>query len=286
MNAKVKNQHYIPQMYLNLFSTNGKLCVWNLSTGQVLDNQSRRNFASLRYFYDINRRELKELLSEIASVHPEILKIVELEDEQFIEKGLGNEEGDIAGIIREITQDHSKIREEVITQKLIIFLHDLAYRTEKVRNDIEMVKNATIHHSTKNNIAQSAKDSAKKTQLYYLLGVNPLMETAYMLKEQYDWYIGVVSGKYKLLISDNPAEGIRLGFNDVCIPLSGDLAIILRARRTAAPYISRDNPTNGEIILSERSVFVYNVMQRSYAKRFMFGDKKTIEFIKDKTKHW
>lgn len=284
MNAKVKNQHYIPQMYLNLFSTNGKLCVWNLSTGQVLDNQSSRNFASLRYFYDINRKDLKELLSEIASVHPKILQIVELKDEQFIEKGLGNAEGDIAAVIREITTDHSKLHEKVITQKLIIFLHDLAYRTEKVRNDIEMVKNAGMHHSDENNISQLSEDSAKRTQLYYLLGVNPLLETAYMLKEQYDWYIGVVRGKYKLLISDNPAEGIRLGFNDVCIPLSGDLAIILRARRTAAPFISRDNPTNGEIILSERSVFAYNVMQRSYAKRFMFGDKKTIEFIKVATK--
>ena len=37
MSAKVKNQHYIPQMYLNLFSTNdNRLCVWNLSTDQVL----------------------------------------------------------------------------------------------------------------------------------------------------------------------------------------------------------------------------------------------------------
>ena len=129
MSAKVKNQHYIPQMYLNLFSTNdNRLCVWNLSTGQVLDNQSSRNFAS------------------------------------------------------SITQNHSKIHEEVVEQKLIIFLHDLAYRTENPRKEIEMVKNATIHHSTQNNIAQAAKDSAKKTQLYYLLGLKPLLDTAHMLK--------------------------------------------------------------------------------------------------------
>ena len=55
MSAKVKKQHYIPQMYLNLFSTNdNRLCVWNLSTDQVLDNQSSRNFASSKYFYDTN----------------------------------------------------------------------------------------------------------------------------------------------------------------------------------------------------------------------------------------
>lgn len=286
MSAKVKNQHYIPQMYLNLFSTNdNRLCVWNLSTDQVLDNQSSRNFASSKYFYDTNSEDLKELISEIASVRPKLLEKVDLEDEQFVEKELGRMEGDVAGIIRDITQDHSKIYEKVVEQKLIIFLHDLAYRTENPRKEIEMVKNATIHHSTQNNIAQAAKDSAKKTQLYYLHGLKPLLDTAHMLKEKYDWYIGVVSGKYKLLISDDPAKGIRLGFNDICIPISGDLAIIFRAHYTAASYISKDTPTNGEITLSERSVFVYNAWQRICAKRFMFGDKKTIEFIKSKTKN-
>jgi hypothetical protein len=158
MSAKVKNQHYIPQMYLNLFSTNdNRLCVWNLSTDQVLDNQSSRNFASSKYFYDTNSEDLKELISEIASVRPKLLEKVDLEDEQFVEKELGRMEGDVAGIIRDITQDHSKIHEKVVEQKLIIFLHDLAYRTENPRKEIEMVKNATIHHSTQNNIAQAAK---------------------------------------------------------------------------------------------------------------------------------
>ena len=90
MSAKVKNQHYIPQMYLNLFSTNdNRLCVWNLSTDQVLDNQSSRNFASSKYFYDTNSEDLKELISEIASVRPKLLEKVDLEDEQFVEKELG-----------------------------------------------------------------------------------------------------------------------------------------------------------------------------------------------------
>ena len=98
MSAKVKNQHYIPQMYLNLFSTNdNRLCVWNLSTDQVLDNQSSRNFASSKYFYDTNSEDLKELISEIASVRPKLLEKVDLEDEQFVEKELGRMEGDVAG---------------------------------------------------------------------------------------------------------------------------------------------------------------------------------------------
>ena len=136
-------------MYLNLFSTNdNRLCVWNLSTDQVLDNQSSRNFASSKYFYDTNSEDLKELISEIASVRPKLLEKVDLEDEQFVEKELGRMEGDVAGIIRDITQAHSKIHEKVVEQKLIIFLHNLAYRTENPRKEIEMVKNATIHHST------------------------------------------------------------------------------------------------------------------------------------------
>ena len=68
----------------------------------------------------------------------------------------------------------------------------------------------------------------------------------------------------KLVISDNPAQGIMLGFNDICIPLCGDKAIIFRIADPDAPILSKDMPVENEITLSERSVFAYNAVQLSY----------------------
>lgn len=53
-----------------------------------------------------------------------------------------------------------------------------------------------------------------------------LLKTATMLFENYNWYIGIVKGEMKLIISDDVAKNIRLGCNDICIPISSDKGII------------------------------------------------------------
>lgn len=53
MLGKIKNQHYIPQMYLNRFiECENKLTVWNMSKDIILQRQSARNYASIKYYYD------------------------------------------------------------------------------------------------------------------------------------------------------------------------------------------------------------------------------------------
>ena len=47
-----------------------------------------------------------------------------------------------------------------------------------------------------------------------------------MLFENYNWYIGIVKGEMKLIISDDVAKNIQLGCNDICIPISSDKGII------------------------------------------------------------
>ncbi|BAM46595.1 hypothetical protein AXY_04630 [Amphibacillus xylanus NBRC 15112] len=50
MLGKIKNQHYIPQMYLNVFiECENKLTVWNMSKDIILQGQSARNYASIKY---------------------------------------------------------------------------------------------------------------------------------------------------------------------------------------------------------------------------------------------
>lgn len=285
MSGQVKNQHFVPRMYMKRFSPDQKrFSVWKLADDCILTRQRPENYAARRYFYDASKEELKEALAEISELYPDAVPIIDAADEQFVEKGLSRMEADLTAILDLITRDHKALYVETNLQKLIIFLHDLTYRSEKYRNILDDVRRQTIHHLARFGILPEQVDELKKTgkdnQLYQLLGVAPLLETAKKLTENYNWYIGTVPGEMKLLISDNPAQGIMLGLNDICIPLCGDTAIILRIVNPDAPIISEDLPVDNIITLTERSVFAYNSIQLSYADRFMFGDKGSLSFLK------
>ena len=285
MSGKVKNQHFVPRMYMKRFAPDQKrICVWNLMEDKILTRQRPENYAAKRYFYDANKDELKQALKEMEILYPDAAPIINAEDEQFIEKGLSRIEADVSPILDLISINHEALYNETNMQKLIIFLHDLAYRSEKYREQLDNIREQILTHLEKLGVSldqvKEIEQTGKDNQLYQLVGVVPLLETAKMLLENYNWYIGIVSGNMKLVISDNPAQGIYLGFNDICIPLSGDKAIIFRVKDPEALIISKDMPVGNEIKLTERSVFAYNAVQMLYANRFMFGDKASLSFLK------
>lgn len=72
---------------------------------------------------------------------------------------------------------------------------------------------------------------------------------------------------------------VWMGFNDICIPISKQLAIILRVKIEDAPFISKDTPVNNVIGLSLNSVIAYNLIQIGIAQRCLFGSEKTINFM-------
>lgn len=250
----------------------------------IITRQRPENYAAKRYFYDADKVELKQALEEMAKLYPDAIPVIDAADEQFVEKGLSRVEADVSKILDLICNNHEALYDEVNMQKLIIFLHDLAYRSEKYRDQLDNIREQTLMHLEKMGITAEQVEGMDKTgkdnQLYQLVGIAPLLKTAKKLTENYNWYIGIVSGNMKLVISDNPAQGIMLGFNDICIPLSGDKAIIFRIIDPEAPIISKDMPVGNEIKLNERSVFAYNAVQMSYANRFMFGDKASLTFLK------
>lgn len=280
MAKSVKNQHYVPKMYIRRFSPNEKkICVWKLRENEILTRQEPGKFAARRYFYDTNAKELREALSEIAELFPDVVDQVDLDDEQFLEKALSRVEGATTRIMDDICADGSKLFDETNMATLIIFLHELTYRSEKYRDMIDSIRSQTLGFLKKLGVEELRK-TGKDVQLYQLMGIRPALETAKCLIENYNWYVGTVPGRMKLVLSDNPAQGLMLGFNDICIPLCGDKAIIFRIADPDAPILSRDMPTGNEIILSERSVFAYNAIQLSYANRFMFGDKMSLSILK------
>lgn len=285
MEKQVKNQHYVPKMYIKRFSPNGKkICVWKLKENEILTRQEPGKYAAKRYFYDTNEAELHESLKEMAKLCPEAVAKADVSDEQFVEKALSRVEGATAAIMNAICEDSSKLFNDANMATLIIFLHELAFRSEKYRDMIDDTRSQLLAFLDKLGVDTDAVEEVRKTgkevQLYQLMGMRPTFDTAKSLLENYNWYIGTVPGKMKLLISDNPAQGIMLGFNDICIPLCGDKALIFRIANPDAPILSKDMPVGDEIVLSERSVFAYNTVQLSYANRFMFGDKTSLEILK------
>ena len=285
MLGKIKNQHYIPQMYLNRFiDGENKLTVWNMSKDIILQGQSARNYASIRYYYDSTKEELKKSLSETFRVYPELKEELNEFDCQLIEHGLGRVEADFAGVLRKIDVNDDTIYNAEVRNIIVIFLHLLSYRTESFRMQMDNINEVTKQHLLKMNVdinkVENMGESGKSNQLYQLLGIRPLLKSANMLIENYNWYIGIVKGEMKLIISDDVAKNIRLGFNDICIPISADKGIIFRTIDETAPLISKDEPEGNIINLSERSVFAYNAMQLSHTNRFMFGNKYSLEFLR------
>lgn len=285
MGKQVKNQHYVPKMYIKRFSPNGKkICVWHLERNEILTRQEPSKYAARRYYYDASEQELHEALEEMAKFYPDAVANSDLSDEQFLEKALSRVEGAAASIMDAISADSTQLLKESNMISLIIFLHQLAFRSEKYRDLVDSIRTRTIDFLDKLGVEEDSVKELRKTgkevQMYQLMGIRPLIDTAKSLIENYNWYVGTVPGKMKLIISDNPAQGIMLGFNDICIPLSGDKAIIFRIADPDATILSRDMPVGNEVTLSERSVFAYNAVQLSYANRFLFGDKVSLAILK------
>ena len=124
------------------------------------------------------------------------------------------------------------------------------------------------------------QDTGKNTQIYQILGIKPVLETMQMLQYNYEWYEAVNNTELDFVISDNPAQTVRNGFNDICIPVSSNKAIIFRIKGKTAPLISKDMPENGVINLSLNSVITYNCMQLAMGQKFLFGTSNTIKYMK------
>ena len=140
MSGKVKNQHYVPRMYMKRFAQDQKrICVWNLMNDTILTRQRPENYAAKRYFYDTDKVELKQALEEIVKLYPDAVPIIDAADEQFVEKELSRVEADTSKVLDLICSNHEALYDESNVQKLIIFLHDLAYRSEKYRDQLDNI---------------------------------------------------------------------------------------------------------------------------------------------------
>ena len=293
---KVRRQHYVPRMYLKRFGYGNiddeYISVLKLDNGTVLDNRKVKNFAVENYFYDADKEQIAEILKEDLKVFPELCDNENLSDEQFTEHALSREESAISKMLNELQEDLSRIHISSNRNLMVIFLHSLAYRTKQFRDQMDAINNKTekwlnsicdnlgLDEETKKKAIETNCSTGKNTQLYQILGIKPVLETMQMLQYNYEWYEAVNNTELDFVISDNPAQTVRNGFNDICIPVSSNKAIILRIKDKTAPLISKDMPENGVINLSLDSVIAYNCMQLAMGQKFLFGTSDAIKYMK------
>ena len=293
---KVRRQHYVPRMYLKRFGYGNiddeYISVLKLDNGTVLDNRKVKNFAVENYFYDADKEQIAEILKEDLKVFPELCDNENLSDEQFTEHALSREESAISKMLNELQEDLSRIHISSNRNLMIIFLHSLAYRTKQFRDQMDAINNKTekwlnsicdnlgLDEETKKKAIETNCSTGKNTQLYQILGIKPVLETMQMLQYNYEWYEAVNNTELDFVISDNPAQTVRNGFNDICIPVSSNKAIILRIKDKTAPLISKDMPETGVINLSLDSVIAYNCMQLAMGQKFLFGTSAAIKYMK------
>lgn len=291
MTTKVKRQHYIPQSYINRFATNNKIDVYCFDNKILLEQQSAKNFASRKYFYDIPKDEIELYLKEMI----EYLKITKrtisedvLSDEQIVEHHMSKIEGEAQKIFNELEKDQSILKKDEVKAKISNFLHLLAYRTETFRLEDESFYNE-LYDKAKSifpNLPEECysnffPERAKEDQIKQLLSIRKTLKTGYMLLTRYNWYVGInTSENVNFLISDNPALNVLLGFNDICVPISKTFALIFQIKNKKAPIFVKEKHHKGRMYLTEKSVLWYNAYQVNCAKRYIFGDKKDIELMK------
>lgn len=98
---------------------------------------------------------------------------------------------------------------------------------------------------------------------------------------KFDWYIGYNDTKLDFIIGDNPAQMVWLGLNDICIPISKNLAIIMRVKEKRSLMLSCDKLEGNIINMSTEGVIRYNSMQIAVAQLYLFGSKAAISIMND-----
>lgn len=292
---KTKNQHYVPQMYIKRFGygTDDKrrISVLFKDNGKILHNQNPENFACKNYFYDVPREILEEALDVDFNIFPEIKGNFHLGEEQFVEHALSREESQYKKMLDDIGDKPELIYTDEISAIFIAFIHSLAYRTKHFRDTIDEINDKTegilrkMCHNIGLDDAETEREiklncmSGKRQQMEYIVSTVPVLETMNKFMDNYNWYIANNDTKLDFIIGDDPAKPVWLVTNDICIPISKTIAIVLRVKNEQAPLFSRDVPNENVINMTLKGVISYNLIQIAMAQSYLFGSKETIEYM-------
>jgi len=253
-----------------------------------MPNQNPRNFASQRYYYDLSRTDILDIMKMNQTffapfVPAEINGIIQ--DEQYLEKYFSRIESDIKEELDKLDADDKHIDNDVFRIKTSIFLYDLSLRTERIRADLTSIKQKTADFLTIFPTQYPLEDeypdcvlAARKELADSILDVTKSSIDCALLCEEYSWHIAYSTGDFGYVISDNPALGVFVGLREICIPFSRHKAIILRDKSETGLFFTKGFNTNRTQHMDNGQVMLANTMQFSSTNRYCFGCESDLRY--------
>lgn len=183
--GKVKGEHFVPQCYLNLFTNNEKLNIYDKRKKEIRKNQSVSKIAKQKAFYDFSQEELQAL----KDTYPEI------NDEQYIEHYFS------ANIEPALKSCLEALRPEKIPQdeNIIVQLDD----DLKLHLSIQMAYQFLRTQGLRECLPSLFKTDKAFLQKLMLIDDSIIAQWAKFFYD-YNWTIGINKTSIPLYTSDNP----------------------------------------------------------------------------------
>lgn len=287
----VKNQHYIPQFYLNRFGTNGKIDIFDIKNNKYIENSSVANWACEKYFYDIDLSKIEDELNFFKNAPgvniDDTTYSKVLNNPQLIEEILSKLESKMSTYLANFEKDYSLINNEDFLSIFFIFIRTLAIRTSGYREALEKIttqttnwlKNLGIKECSNYPLDIEPEELAKIQQLKYLISLPNLFEKSVNFFNNYNIFIGINNTDLGFIISNEPFLHFELGFNDICFPINPHLAIIMQVKNVDNEFLICHSKPNKKNIINLRihDVIKYNIFQNHLMSKYLFGKKSDLE---------
>lgn len=182
---KVKGEHFVPQCYLNLFTNNEKLNIYDKKKKEIRKNQSISKIAKQKAFYDFSQDELQAL----KDTYPEI------NDEQYIEHYFS------ANIEPALKSCLDSLRPEKIPQdeNLIVQLDE----DFKLHLSVQMAYQFLRTQGLRECLPSLLKTDKAFLQKLMIIDDSIIAQWAKFFYD-YNWTIGINKTSIPLYTSDNP----------------------------------------------------------------------------------
>lgn len=287
----VKKQHYIPQFYLKRFGQKEKIDVYDIEQKKFILNSNVANFASERFFYNIETEKLESELSILKKLYnvsdndPNYQNIIK--NPQFIEESLSKLESNMSSYLDKLENNFSLINDENFLSTFFIFMRTLSIRTVGYRNTLEKITTQTTNWLKKCDIKQCSNypldidpdELAKIEQLKHIISIPQTLKKGLNFFNNYNIYIGINTSDLGFIISNEPFIHFELGFNDICFPVNPHLAIILQVKNVDSEFlICHKKPDSNNIInLTIHDITKYNIFQNHLLSKYLFGNQNDIQ---------
>lgn len=253
--GKVKNQHYVPRVYLRLFclkyNNRENITVLKKESNQVLRNQSIENFCCEKYFYDTDCCGNEKMLSLAASFFDDEYYKVLKSRSQLLEGILSNLESNMT-LFKTINDNPLLLANNDIQEQVLIMMYTLFFRTKQIR---QIVGSSAI-------------------QGMLLLDPLGIAEFVKRYLDNYDMHFELNNTKISFITSDNPAYFLNETLDRIVFPISTKTAIVLIRKNKKM-----------DRLLNESIVQEQNMNQYKHSNSFIFGDEKEIELLQQKIEH-